>query len=207
MTGFKFIRDNVLNLSMSELAKIMGVSKQAIYLWEIGKNRITDDRLTQLSEFSGIPSEYFLKENLTSEEEREIRLIRIEKEVNNSANDENVILDEILLQTKSFLLKKSNTDNDSYSKSLLLKECIKFLDKNLEIQMLFPILSGINMYFNEQSKKGELPDRIPECELDKEKVLTREIYNLLYSYKAAEIEMNREEKNKYLKELKEKYDK
>lgn len=58
MNGLKYIRTRC-NLSLSELADILGVTRQALSSWENGKKDIPEQRREQLSNFFGIDKEYF----------------------------------------------------------------------------------------------------------------------------------------------------
>ena len=58
MNGLKYIRTRC-NLSLSELADMIGVSRQALSSWENGKKDIPEQRSDQLAEFFGIGKEYF----------------------------------------------------------------------------------------------------------------------------------------------------
>lgn len=79
MTGFKYIRTIILQMTMDELAKKMGVTKQSIYLWESWRKDVPSRRLKQLSEISGIPENYFLKQELSDVEGLIIQALRLEK--------------------------------------------------------------------------------------------------------------------------------
>ena len=57
MNGLKYIRTRC-NLSLSELADMIGVSRQALSSWENGRKDIPEQRLEQLSEFFGVNREF-----------------------------------------------------------------------------------------------------------------------------------------------------
>ncbi len=65
MNGLKFIRTRC-NLSLSELADVIGVSRQQISAWENGVKSIAPNRLKQLSEYFGLEEKFFLE--ITEEE-------------------------------------------------------------------------------------------------------------------------------------------
>ena len=69
MNGLRYIR-RTCNLTISELAKVLGVSRQAISSWENNKKRIPDHRLIQLSDFFGLDKAYF--EEITDKEQKEL---------------------------------------------------------------------------------------------------------------------------------------
>ena len=50
MNGFKYVRCETTRNTMDELARVLKVSKQAVYTWESGKKKIPEKRLNQLSE-------------------------------------------------------------------------------------------------------------------------------------------------------------
>lgn len=58
MNGLKYIRTRC-NISLSELAEIIGVTRQALNSWENGKKDIPEQRREQLASFFGVEKEYF----------------------------------------------------------------------------------------------------------------------------------------------------
>lgn len=58
MNGIKCIRERC-NVSMSELADRIGVTRQTISLWERGVRNPSPARLTALSKFFGLPEHFF----------------------------------------------------------------------------------------------------------------------------------------------------
>lgn len=58
MNGLTYIRRQC-NLSLSELADTLGVSRQAISSWENGRKSIPGKRKKQLAEFFGVDEKYF----------------------------------------------------------------------------------------------------------------------------------------------------
>ena len=57
MNGLRYIRTRC-NLSLSELAEFIGVTRQALSSWESGKKEIPEQRLEQLADFFGIDKVY-----------------------------------------------------------------------------------------------------------------------------------------------------
>jgi len=84
MDGFKFIRDEMLNMTMDELAMKMNVSKQTVYMWESGKKKIPEKRLVELEKLSGIPQKYFLVESLSGMDILEIKYFKIRKDMDDT---------------------------------------------------------------------------------------------------------------------------
>lgn len=68
MNGLKFIRTRC-NISLSELADILEVSRQQISAWENGVKPISQKRLSQLSKYFGVDEKYFLD---ISEDDKEL---------------------------------------------------------------------------------------------------------------------------------------
>lgn len=60
MNGLKFIRTRC-NISLSELADVLGISRQQVSAWENGIKPISEKRLSQLSEYFGIDEKFFLE--------------------------------------------------------------------------------------------------------------------------------------------------
>ena len=58
MNGLKYIRTRC-NISLSELAEIIGVTRQALNSWENGKKDIPEQRREQFASFFGVEKEYF----------------------------------------------------------------------------------------------------------------------------------------------------
>ena len=84
MNGLKYIRSQIINKTMDELAAKLNVSKQAVYTWESGRKSIPEARLKQLSELSGIPEKYFLIEDLSERDKLEIKKYRLNKELDDT---------------------------------------------------------------------------------------------------------------------------
>ena len=81
MNVLKYIRSQLINKTMDELALQLDVSKQVIYMWESGKKSIPEQRLKQLSELSGVPEKYFLIEELSERDKLEIKKYYLSKEL------------------------------------------------------------------------------------------------------------------------------
>ena len=58
MNGIRYIREKS-NISKSELAGRMGVTRQSVTLWEIGKRKPGIKHLKWLSDFYGIDGKWF----------------------------------------------------------------------------------------------------------------------------------------------------
>lgn len=81
MNGLKYVRCETSRNTMDELAKILKVSKQAIYTWESGRKKIPEKRLNQLSDLTGVPKEYLLLSELSDKDKIAIKKYRLEKEL------------------------------------------------------------------------------------------------------------------------------
>ena len=75
MNGMKYIRSEVLRMSMEELATKLDVSKQAISAWETKRKNIPEIRLRQLFELTGIPKEFWLMDNVPEKEKDGLKKI------------------------------------------------------------------------------------------------------------------------------------
>ncbi len=69
MNGLKYIRTRC-NLSLNELADILGVSRQALSMWETEKKEVPQKRQEQLSQFFGIDAKFFGR--ITEQEKQEL---------------------------------------------------------------------------------------------------------------------------------------
>lgn len=58
MNGLKFIRTRC-NISLSELADTLDVSRQQVSAWENGIKPISQKRLSQLSKYFGVDKNFF----------------------------------------------------------------------------------------------------------------------------------------------------
>ncbi|MDD3137745.1 MAG: helix-turn-helix transcriptional regulator [Lachnospiraceae bacterium] len=58
MNGLKYIRTRC-NLFLNSLASTMGITRQALSMWENGKKEIPEQRKEQLAHFFGIEKAYF----------------------------------------------------------------------------------------------------------------------------------------------------
>ena len=90
MNGFKFIRINVMNKTLDEVAEIFGVSKQSIYLWESKRKKIPQKRAEALENLTGIPEKYFFLKELTRDDEFEIKKCKLRKEIIDLATEYNI---------------------------------------------------------------------------------------------------------------------
>ncbi|AGK96766.1 helix-turn-helix domain-containing protein [Clostridium pasteurianum] len=121
MKGLTYIR-KTFNMSMDDLGKELGVSKQTISNWENGKIQITDDRLLQLEGYFNLNRELFFKDNYTDDEIVEIETRRFQKIMRkyhiNKLSDE-----------------KFNKEFESYSNELMVKNDVSCLLK--ELRMMF----------------------------------------------------------------------
>ncbi|AKN32327.1 XRE family transcriptional regulator [Clostridium carboxidivorans P7] len=79
MLGISYIRE-LFNLSMTDLAKQLGVSKQVISQYEGGKTRISDKRVKQISDMFKIPEKYISKE-LTDLDKLEMQKAKLNNEI------------------------------------------------------------------------------------------------------------------------------
>ena len=69
MNGLTYIRKRC-NISLNELADILGISRQAISSWENGRKKIPPERKEQLAQFFGIDKKYF--DEITDEDKIEL---------------------------------------------------------------------------------------------------------------------------------------
>lgn len=95
MNGFKYIRSEIMNKSMEELALMLNVSKQTVYTWECGKKKIPQNRLQQLSEISGIPCNFFLSHEISEKAKITIKKYYLDKALDDAVDEyENSVKDD-----------------------------------------------------------------------------------------------------------------
>jgi transcriptional regulator with XRE-family HTH domain len=144
MTGFKFIR-NQHNSTLEEFALLIGVSKQAVYMWENGKKPIPTKRLKLLSEITGVPEKYFLLEEVSDRDKLEIRKYRLEKEFKETSFEYE---DEIMDSDGNLVIIPSLHFDSG------LMEHIDFNDMELRMNDLFEkeksIINGYKPYFGDE---------------------------------------------------------
>ena len=93
MMGLEFIRKQY-DISLADLAKEIGVSRQFISKWETGEKSIPDKRLECLSQFFNVPTEYF-KKQLSEIDKIKIQNFKLEQDLEKSVYDyEDTVYDE-----------------------------------------------------------------------------------------------------------------
>lgn len=133
MLGISYIRE-LFNLSMTDLAGQLGVSKQVISQYEGGKTRISDKRVKQISDMFKIPTKYIAKE-LTELDKLEMQKAKLNNGIEEYEFDE-IILDEETEEERR--LAKIELEGDEllnvYMKDLQIEEQKLFenIKKSLE---------------------------------------------------------------------------
>jgi len=126
MRGINYIR-NLYNLSLQDLGNILGVTKSILSKWERGEKPIPKKRITQLSEYFNIPSEYFQME-LAEDDKLTIQSIRLKNDT----------LENIDLLTR---LGYGNADEFYHIKQLIdtgnEAEAVRLLDSNEKFRKFF----------------------------------------------------------------------
>ena len=145
MNGLKFIR-NRCNLSLNDLAGTLGVSRQALSNWEMGKKPIPPHRQKQLSEFFGISEEYF--GDITEEKRKELLEKAMFRNIENGK--------------EYYRYKPRDKDNLDGEKICFLGDSEQTLDEiyiscQKEKQALMAQINEIMLYYN---KGTTLNDRI-----------------------------------------------
>lgn len=79
MNGLKFVRTKILNITLQELADVLGISKQAIYQWENGQRKIPKTRLEQLVTLGGWSDELLLTKEVSEADQLKIEICYLEK--------------------------------------------------------------------------------------------------------------------------------
>lgn len=130
MKGLTYIR-KTFNMSMDDLGKEIGVSKQTISNWENGKIQITEDRLKQLEYYFKINKQLFFKDNYTDDEILLIETRRFQKIMKkyhiNKIDDD-----------------KFNEEFESYNDELMVKNDVNILLD--ELKNLFNELEETDIY-------------------------------------------------------------
>lgn len=105
MLGIEYIR-NQLGLNISDLAKLLSVSRQIVSKWEKGEKKIPDKRLDELAVIFNIPKKYFDKELDFSDKINITSLINREKMEGMCEEVESGIFEEILNAIKNDDIEK-----------------------------------------------------------------------------------------------------
>lgn len=90
--GFEYIC-NLYNVKYIEIAEELGISKQTINSWVMGRRKIPDKHLPKLSGKFNIPQEYFQKE-LDDVEKLKLQKMKIESEMEEIEYEDTIIDDE-----------------------------------------------------------------------------------------------------------------
>lgn len=153
MFGLTYIR-NLFNMSMDDVAKKLGVSKQTLSKWENKKIKISDERLNQLSSLFNTPKEYFEKE-LDEINKINIQQLKIQKEIKDNPiivgykaqltlfGDEPIYHGENELETLNYELKQNVI--------IKMKDDILKLEENVDKQDI--ILEMIEMIDDDDCKR------------------------------------------------------
>lgn len=119
MIGLKYIR-KLYGMSMEELAKKIGVSKQTVSKWESRKINITEENLEKISKLFCLDKEIFFKE-LSKLDELNIQKCKIENEP---------------------IKVHSLDEDDGYSEMIDIDE-LEFLDYKISIQSISDRVNNI----------------------------------------------------------------
>lgn len=110
MLGIEYIRRQ-LEMSITDLAKLLSVSRQIVSKWEKGEKKIPDKRLKELSEICGIPQKYFSKEIEFADKINITSLINNQKQI-----EKDIILDVYSKLPEEFLEAIRNEEIDGIEK-------------------------------------------------------------------------------------------
>jgi transcriptional regulator with XRE-family HTH domain len=121
MNGFKYIRKNILNKTMDELAKELSVSKQVVYMWESGRKNVPLKRMKQLVELSGVPENYFFILAVSERDKQTIQQYYLNKELNNVQKEST-----FMGQIKDFITENSVGEGylSNYGDFYMIPKCI-----------------------------------------------------------------------------------
>lgn len=204
MNGLKFIRTRC-NISLSELAGIMDVSRQQVSAWENGIKPISQKRLNQLSKYFGVDERYFME---ISEDDKEFIISKglyrrqdSEKECYSfiksgeikedfeyrpfSYPDFEESLDEQLIQAKK--RKKDTLDN--------IERVMEYFGKpDKIIEEVTAINRGCKVYDSLTTYMNQMPNEAPGMSM----VFYNMVRNILFSLLISQGLMTKEELEKEL---------
>ena len=202
MNGLNFIRTRC-NISLSELADILDVSRQQISAWENGVKPICQKRLSQLSKYFGVDEKYFLEiseadkefilsKGLYRRQDREkecysfIKLGEIEEDYKYRSflyPDFEKSLDGMLIEAKK--KKKDTLDNIEY--------VMKYFGKTDKIiEEVGAINRGCKVYDLLTTYMNQMPNEAPGMSM----VFYYMVRNVLFSLLISQDLMTREELDK-----------
>ncbi len=209
MNSFKYIRTKILDKTMDELADLLNVSKQSIYMWESGKKKIPEKRLEELSSLTGIPANYFQKE-LTELDKNVIERSYLDsplvcdlspyadsyREMLDTQRDELVTMDKIK-KVISNITDNENPDEYNYQ----YKNNVELFDRFTNIvesgafdkRTLFEILRGLELCFFDLAKKYEIwgeSNSMKSSSIEDTRELTQKIHKVVSEHIAEEKQKN-----------------
>lgn len=170
MSGFKYIRCQILNKTLDEVAKMLGVTYQTVFSWESKKKKLPETRLIQLSEMTGLPTHFFLIENVTEFDKLEIKKHWLDREVKDTKNGYESILQNMeeyndiasanmSMKANKLLgeLRQLFNDSEEQEQVLELFDAFKRIaTDNKQTDLLLSISKALELFFEAFGKGSKL---------------------------------------------------
>lgn len=127
MNGLRYVREKY-KMSITDLAEKLGISRQAVSIWEQSKKPIPEKRLEELSTIFSIPKEYFAE--ISDIQELEIEKHMLDQEIVKSEHDVEMTYEDAdgsvqhvtLTEPDSALVAYSQYNDSQISKRKLLNK-------------------------------------------------------------------------------------
>jgi len=128
MIGLEYIVKE-FHMSFTEVGELLGVSRKSVSNWRNGWQSIPKKHLGILSEYFGVPENYFQKE-LNEAEKVQIQIIKIEKQERYSSNkavldllDNEMVMEQLLIKIRGSIDK----EDDNYN---VFRNIVKLIEEN-----------------------------------------------------------------------------
>ncbi len=176
MNGLKYIRTQC-NLSLNELAEVLGISRQALSSWETNQKPLPEKRREQLAEFFGVDMRFigeitdedvqFLRDRVMFSyviKDKEVRLFRpregtktLYRQYMTFADDSDITLDEKYARAKK---RKQEALDKADEIIRYFDRCNYIQDKTSVINRHCKIYEALNLVMGDMVNKS-IPNRMP----------------------------------------------
>lgn len=196
MTGFKYIRCQIMNMTLEEVANMLDVTPQTVFSWESKKKKLPQKRLEQINEFTGISKKFFLLDTVSDIDKLEIKKEWLNRELNDTKKEYADLLqssdayNEIALADMSLrvnrlihelrqIMKDTNEQEQVLELVGVFKDIIK---DNRQVKILHQVLRSLELFFSAYGKDDRLnvaEDLEVRGIVENESDLVYDLYNAL----------------------------